>query len=105
MAQPRRWVDVLGLSLSEDRRTMILRVPRQTESVNYAITLPLPESWRQRGGIAQHPQIDLAPTLNGVLATAGDRKFLLPPPSIAASKTLTSGLAWHGEFLKESRLL
>src|SRR2546422_7099713 len=103
MAQPRRWVDVLGLSLSEDRRTMMLRVPRQTETVNYAITLPLPESWRQRGGIAQHPEIDLALTLNGVLATAGDRKCVLPHPSIAASKTLTAGSAEHEAFLKESR--
>jgi putative heme-binding domain-containing protein len=103
MTQPRRWVDVLGLSLTEDRRTMVLRVPRQTEAVTYAITLPLPDSWRQRGGIAQHPQIDVALTLNGVLAMAGDHRCVLPHPSIAASKIFTAGSAEHEAFLKEPR--
>jgi glucose/arabinose dehydrogenase len=104
MTQPRRWVDVLGLSLTEDRRTMVLRVPRQTEAVTYAITLPLPDSWRQRGGIAQHPQIDVALTLNGVLAMAGDRRCVLPHPSVAASKIFTAGSAEHQAFLKEPRI-
>lgn len=103
MTQPRRWVDLLGLTMSEDRRTLVLRVPRQTEAVNYAITLPLPERWRQRGGIAQHAQIDVALTLNGALAVAGDRRCVLPHPSIAASKTFTSGSAEHESFLKEPR--
>jgi len=104
MTQPRRWVDLLGLSLNDDRRTMVLRVPRQTEAVGYAITLPLPESWRQRGGIAQHPQIDVGLTLNGVATTAGDRRSVLPHPSVAASKVLTTGSAEHESFLKEPRL-
>ena len=103
MAQPRRWVDVLGLSLSEDRRTLVLRVARQAEAINYAITLPLPERWRQRGGIAQHPQIDVALTLNGVLASAGDRRVVLPHPSVTASKVLTLGSAEHEAFLKQPR--
>ena len=101
--QPRRWVDVLGLSLSDDYRTLVLRVPRQTEAVNYAVTLPLPERWRQRGGIAQHPQLDVALTLNGVLATAGERRSVLPHPSVEVSKTFTAGSAEHESFLKESR--
>src|SRR6185503_17673930 len=91
MSSPRRWVDVLGLTLTEDRRTMVLRVPRQNEAVNYAISLPLPERWRQHGGLAQHPEIDVALTLNGVVATAGERHLVLPHPSVSASKTFTTG--------------
>jgi putative heme-binding domain-containing protein len=97
LATPLRWVECLGLSLSEDRRTLVLRVPQQTEAVNYAVTLPVPERWglggaRLRpsrdeiggstpdeagGGKArqpsatfpQHPQIDVLVTLNGVVAS------------------------------------
>lgn len=103
MSQPRRWVDVLGLSFTEDRRAMVLRVPRQTEPAGYAITLPLPQSWRQRGGIAQHPEMDVSVTLNGVLANAGDRRCVLPHPSLAASKVLAQGSAEHEAFLNESK--
>jgi putative heme-binding domain-containing protein len=105
MATPRRWVEVLGLSLTEDRRTLVLRVPRQTEAVNYAITLPLPEKWRQAGGITQYPQMDVLVTLNGTVAnvTASDGKELrsvLPHPSLAASKRLTIGSAEHQALLE-----
>ncbi|HKQ39877.1 MAG TPA: ThuA domain-containing protein [Verrucomicrobiae bacterium] len=103
MSQPRRSVDLLGLTMSEDRRTLVLRVPRQTEAVNYAITLPLPERWRQRAGITQHPQIDVALSLNGVLAVTDDARCVLPHPSVAASKTFTAGSAEHEAFLKEPR--
>src|SRR6185503_6811126 len=87
MAEPRRWVDVLGLSLTEDRRALVLRVPRQTEVVNYAITLPRPEKWQQPAGIPQHPQMDVLVTLNGVgaaVAAPGGRELrsVLPHPSL-----------------------
>ena len=68
LASPRRWVEVLGLSLSEDLRTLSLLVPRQTEPVNYAITLPLPKQWKQPSDIPQHPQIDVMATLSGLSA-------------------------------------
>jgi len=102
---PRSWIEVLGLSLSEDRRTMVLRVPRQIAPVNYAVTLPVPESWRQRGSIAQHPQMDLLVTLNGFAAslTMGDsqeRRAVLPHPSLDASAVLTKGSAEHEAFFK-----
>ncbi len=105
MAAPRRWVDVLGLSLTEDRRTMVLHIPRQTEPVNYAVTVPVPEKWKQRDGIAQHPQIDLLVTLNGVAcsvtnASGREQRIVLPHPSIAASAVLTKGSAEHEAFLK-----
>lgn len=104
MTQPRRWVELLGLTFTEDRRTMVLRVPRQTERINYAVTLPMPETWRQRGGIAQHPQIDVLVTLNGVAASAQERRSVLPHPSVAASKVLTMSSAEHEAFLKETKL-
>jgi putative heme-binding domain-containing protein len=67
MAEPRRDVPVLGLSLTADRRTIILKVPRQTEPVGYAVTLPLPDSWKQKSPIAQKPAMDVLATLNGVI--------------------------------------
>lgn len=104
MAAPRRWVDVLGLSLTEDHRTIVLRVPRQTEPVNYAVTLPTPEKWKQPGGIAQHPQLDLLVTLNGVACSVKsngyERRVVLPHPSLAASAVIASGSAEHDSFLK-----
>src|SRR5688500_13028436 len=54
IATPRRWVDVLGLTMSEDRRTLAIRVPRQTEAVSYGITLPLPPRFKQKSSIEQH---------------------------------------------------
>ncbi len=108
MATPRRWVDVLGLTLSEDRRTLALRVARQTDPVNYAITLPLPDAWKTTGGIAQHPQLDLQVSLNGVMAmTAGSGgspvECMLPHSSLAATTVFAAGSAEHEEFLQAAR--
>jgi putative heme-binding domain-containing protein len=104
MNRPRRWVEVLGLSLSGDRRTLVLRVPRQTERVNYALTLPLPESWRGNAGIAQQPQMDLLVNLNGLSASvvsADGRKLegVLPHPSLDAAATLTAGSVEHENMI------
>ncbi|MDQ3621771.1 MAG: ThuA domain-containing protein [Verrucomicrobiota bacterium] len=101
MAAPRRWVDVLGLSLSHDRRTLVLRVPRQTERVGYAITLPVPEKWRGQDGLPQKPEMDLAVTLNGLQAELADGKqrVVLPHPSPVISRELTRGSAEHATFL------
>jgi putative heme-binding domain-containing protein len=102
MASPRRWVDVLGLSLSADLRTLVLRVPRQTEPVSYAITLPLPEKWRTKGGIRQEPQMDLALSLHGVEAAVGEGanelQIVLPHPNFTASARLAEGSADHQKF-------
>lgn len=104
MASPRRWVDVLGLTLSEDRRTVGVRVPRQTEPVGYAITLPLPNAWKTKSSVAQHPAIDVLATLNGVRATSRvnngpEMQTVLPHPSLAASATFTKGSSEHERFL------
>jgi putative heme-binding domain-containing protein len=104
LAAPRRWVDVHGLSVSADRRTMILRVPRQTEAVTYAVTLPKPPSWRRAGGIPQRDEIDVALTLHGIEATReadGEMsRTVLPHPSFDASRALTVGSADHETFLR-----
>src|SRR5688572_18104398 len=107
IATPRRWVDVLGLTMTEDRRNLVLRVPRQTEPVNYAITLPLPKSWKQAGGISQHETIDVMVSLNGIVAEAkqnGTRvETVLPHPSLEAAKILTQGSSEHEAFFTAAR--
>lgn len=107
MVRPRRWVDVLGLSLTPDHRTLAVRVPRQVEPVHYAITLPLPPSWKTAGGIAQHAEMDVALTLNGVVATLERegtiRRAILPHSSLEASAWFTRGSADHERFLREAR--
>lgn len=105
MASPRRWVDVLGMSLSSDQQSIVLRVERQTEATNYAIMLPMPERWKQSGkGITQHSEIDVALTLNGISAEVRkadgtELRSVLPHPSLAVSKALTAGSAEHETFL------
>lgn len=101
MTSPRRWVDLQGLSLSQDRRTIVLRVPRQTEAVTYALTLPTPVSWRTSDGIAQKPEIDLALTLNGVQAEVAGARVVLPHPSLTASRAFTAGSMDHENFFRQ----
>jgi putative heme-binding domain-containing protein len=100
MAAPRRWIDVQSLSISADLRTLILRVPRQTEAVRYAVTLPTPASWQAKGGIEQRPEIDVAITLNGIEAKTPGARTVLPHPSVEVAKALTSGSAEHEAFFK-----
>jgi putative heme-binding domain-containing protein len=98
MAAPRRWVDLHSLSLSADRRSLVLRVPQQTEDVTYAVTLPIPAKWQSSGGIAQRPEMDVAISLHGLQATAGDHRIVLPHPSFPVSRALTAGSADHAAF-------
>lgn len=100
MAAPRRWVDVQGLQLSADQRTLILRVPRQTEAVTYAVTLPTPKSWPANGGIEQRAEIDVAITLNGVEAKTASARTILPHPNLDVARALTAGSAEHEAFFK-----
>lgn len=102
MSALRRWVDLLGLSLSADARTLILRVPRQSEPVTYAITLPLPAAWQQPGGIRQHSELDLALRLDGIsasISSAGEQiQAILPHASLKASREFTRGSSDHDRF-------
>lgn len=103
MAAPRRWVEVLGISLSSDLRNLSVRIKPQTAPDQYGLTLPAPASWKQSGGIEQHPQMDLLVSLNGVQATARDGKkeitSVLPHSSAAASRALAQASAEHMAFL------
>lgn len=102
MTAPRRWVPVQSLALSADRRTIVLRVPRQTENVGYAITLPTPASWLTKSSIAQKPETDVALTLNGlqVECESGGQaaRVVLPHPSPAVAQVFTAGSADHEAF-------
>ncbi len=93
MGSPRRAVPVQGLSLDRDGRTLVVKVPRQTEPVGYGLTLPLPESWRQSGGVAQRMELDVLVTLQGVQAgiAGGEGGVILPSPSLAVSEALLRG--------------
>lgn len=102
MAAARRWVDVQSLALTADHRTLVLRVPPQTEAESYSITLPVPGSWRTPGKITQQPQMDLGLTLNGIQLSAADgTRVVLPHPSLTVSKSLTEGSADQREFLEK----
>jgi putative heme-binding domain-containing protein len=79
MAAPRRTVEVQALSLASDQRTLVIKIPRQTEAVGYAVTLPVPETWRNSTGIPQHAELDLLVTLNGVEATQGKEPRVILP--------------------------
>jgi putative heme-binding domain-containing protein len=105
MTSPRRWVEVQSLTLSSDQRTLVLRVPRQTEAVNYAITLAVPESWRPASKlITQLPEMDVAVSLNGVQATletsAETTKVILPHGSLPVARQLTVGSTEHERFFE-----
>ncbi|MBI3869125.1 MAG: ThuA domain-containing protein [Verrucomicrobia bacterium] len=104
MAAPRRWVDVQTLSITADRRTLVLHLPRQTEPVPYSITLPAPASWSTSSPIGQRPEMDLVVSLNGVQATvesgAETARVVLPHPSPAVSRRFTAGSADHEAFFK-----
>ncbi len=103
LASPRRWVEVLGLSLTADQRTLVLRIPPQTEPVPYAITLPSPTAPPVGQSIAQVPEMDVLVELHGVEASAGPapagRRQMLPHPSLEVSRRLTLGSADHEAFL------
>jgi putative heme-binding domain-containing protein len=107
MGAPRRWVEVLGLSMSQDQRTLILRVPRQTEPVGYAVTLPLPDRWIRTGGIEQKAEMDVALAMNGTLAQvktgAGEvTACVLPHPAPWVSRELCDGSADHETFFQKA---
>ena len=90
MASPRYNLPVHGVSVTPDRRTLVIATAPHRAAVQYALTLPglgrgagsLPALGTQAGEkkeksqagspgheLPQHPQIDLAYSLNGVLAT------------------------------------
>lgn len=106
LAAPRRKIAAESLQLTPDSRTLVLRVPPQVEPVNYAVTLPLPESWRVESPVAQVPEMDVALNLHGIEAAAethaGRWKIMLPHPSLTVAKMFTNGSADHGKFFAQA---
>ncbi len=103
---PRFGLDVLGVSVTPDRRTLVVQTAPMSRAVGYAITLPgLNPS---NSPVAQVDAVDLAFDLGGVLATwtPGDGKGTpewtgwLPHLDFAASNALTTGSAEH-DVLRE----
>ncbi|MFN0125504.1 MAG: ThuA domain-containing protein [Verrucomicrobiales bacterium] len=106
MGAPRRNVKVLGLSLSGDRRNIVLKIPRQTEPVGYAVTLPLPDTWVQQSPVPQKPDLDVLVTLNGTRlhGVSGERRkeIVLPSVDTAAAAAFLAGSALHDRFWTEA---
>ena len=106
MAAPRRWISTDSLQLTADLRTLIVKVPPQTSPVQYAITLPIPASARVSSSIPQTPEMDVAVSLHGIVATNPTRpnagEIILPHPSLAVAKALTAGSAEHEAFLSHA---
>ncbi len=90
MASPRYNLPVHGVSVTPDRRTLVIATAPHRAAVSYALTLPglgrstgslpvsdpsatekkeQPQAGSLGYALSQHPQIDLAYSLNGVLAT------------------------------------
>jgi putative heme-binding domain-containing protein len=111
LATPRFDIRVHSAQLTPDRRSLILATDPLPAAVHYALTLPgmgRPKANPDRkggggakGGIAQHPQIDLGFDLSGVEAKweANDGKTTwtgwLPSLDLAVSEKFTAGSAPH----------
>ena len=96
---------VLGLSLSADQRTLVLRVPRQTEAVNYAITLPVPELAGERRHRAASADRCRRHAERHAKRSAGDGVRARAAASIACgvAKAFTAGSAEHAAFFAARR--
>jgi putative heme-binding domain-containing protein len=102
-ATPRFDLPVHSVSLTPDRRTLILATAPHRQPGYHAITLPRADSERRKDDLPQHPRIDLDYTLNGVEATwtpaTGDPLTLwLPHLDLAVARAFTRGSAQHDAF-------
>jgi putative heme-binding domain-containing protein len=103
MAEPRSDVAVHTVSVTPDRRTLVLATGPQESVASYAITLPGMGRPTQSaaGTLPQRPEIDLAYRLGGVLATWQSREGTatwsgwLPHLDLAIARSLTAGSAEH----------
>jgi putative heme-binding domain-containing protein len=107
LVQPRFGLDVNGLAVSPDRRTLILQTAPMVRAVGYALTLPGMKSSEAStpGAIAQVDAVDLAYSLNGVEATftpdgatTPSWTGWLPHLDLAVTNALTQNSAEHDAF-------
>ena len=105
LATPRYALQVAGASLTSDLRTMIVSTATMRANSHYAITLPRAEPATQSTTPAQHPQIDLDLSLNGVQATwkpeattqpiSPNNTAWLPHLNLQVARQFTAGSAQH----------
>jgi putative heme-binding domain-containing protein len=105
LALPRRDVRVHGVSVTPDRRTLILATEPQAEAVSYAITHPgLGRPARRSSGdraLPQVPEIDLAYSPTGLAAEwtsadgTGSWSGWLPHIDLTVARTMTAGSPEH----------
>jgi len=104
---PRFGVDVQGVQLTADRRTLILTTAPHSLAVNYSVTLPGAASpgiyATATERLRQHPDIDLQYDLCGVEATWEPTEGepwhgWLPHLDLAASREFTQASAAHDEL-------
>jgi putative heme-binding domain-containing protein len=100
---PRYDLPVLGVEVTPDRRTLVLKTAPHPDALSYALTLPglgRPEK-PGKGELAQHAAVDLGYDLTGVdaewRATEGDGHWSgwLPHPDLAVARKFTAGSAGH----------
>lgn len=105
---PRETLPVQGVSVSADRRTLILTTAAHLQAVNYALTLPglgrplAPDARAKE--LPQQPAIDLGYDLTGAAAEwraasgQGTWQGWLPHLDLAVARPLTAGSAEHEAF-------
>lgn len=107
MMAPRYELKVRGISLSSDRRTLIIATDRHSKDTGYALTLPAftAANSTEDSGIKQHDVIDLAYRPSGVQAgwigeegKEGASLASLPTADLAAAGTLMNGSAEWDAF-------
>ena len=107
---PRFAVDIEGIQLTADRRTLILSTTPHFAAVNYAIALrdvrPSPGAAAIAHELPQLPDMDLQYDLNGVEATWEPRvgaksNGWLPHVDLDVSRAFTTSSAWHDEFWQQ----
>ncbi len=107
MTAPRFELPILGVSITPDRRILILTTAPHPEATHYALTLPmLGRAEKPKGGaLPQYPQIDLSYDLCGLQADWRDvqgqlQTTWLPHLDLGVSRTLTAGSEEHDRFWK-----
>jgi putative heme-binding domain-containing protein len=104
---PRFPIDIEGVQLASDRRTLILSTAPQLAAVNYAIAMrevrPSHAIRATAREIPQLPDVDLQYDLTGVEATwlpqTGEKSVgWLPHLDLDVSRAFTAASLWHEEF-------
>ena len=107
---PRFGVDVHGVQLTADGRTLIVTTSPHQAAVGYSITLPglapAVKSEKSSGSLPQHPDVELQYDLCGVEATwqpeGGEPLSVwLPHLDTSISEKLTQESAEHREFWRQ----